>query len=133
MPARVLIGVLALAACAWFVMGIVQSRAQNELVGLINAHPKMTAAEIAHGRRLLGQARTLNPDRDLDLLEAELYQRAGDPAAATKVLLGTVRAQPRDVDAWHLLSFAAVTVDPALTVLASRKVRELVPPAPPAG
>lgn len=127
---RGLAAALALVTCAWFAVGIRQSHAQESLVTLIRTHGSLAPAQAAHARHLIDEASSLNPDRDIDLLRAEVLQRTGDEAAATRLLEATVRAQPRDVDAWHLLSFTAFTVDRPLADRAKQRVNELVPPVP---
>jgi hypothetical protein len=125
-------GLLALAfvLTAWFTVGFVQARgtdAAGRLVGRLSA---LSPAESRRAAGLLATAGTLNPDRQVDILRAELALHHRADREAARILQSVVRDEPDNVAAWHLLGSALRTIDPAAARAADARVRFLVPPVP---
>ena len=132
LASRLALATLALVACAWFGLGISQTRDQTRATTLLDQRGTPTAMLTSQILHLLDGAATLNPDRRIDLLRAQAEVRAGDPERATRTMERVVRDEPLNVDAWIVLGFAAGSRDPALARLARARERELAPPARPA-
>ncbi len=128
--ARLAIAALAVAACAWFVIGVIQSDNESRATAAINGGGTPTPAQTAQIEHWLDSAGTLNPDRNIDLLRAQAEVRAGQSAKALALMKRVVRDEPRNADAWIVFGFAAQSQSPALARLAHAEVLKLAPPVP---
>jgi predicted Zn-dependent protease len=128
--ARLAIAALAVAACAWFVIGVIQSDNESRANAAINGGGTPTLAQTAQIEHWLDSARTLNPDRNIDLLRAQAEVRAGQSAKALALMKRVVRDEPRSADAWIVFGFAAQSQSPALARHAHAEVLKLAPPVP---
>jgi predicted Zn-dependent protease len=99
LPARVAVIAVALAAVAWFGLGIHQS-ADLSAATSIASRPHPSAAQARHANALLDSAGTLNPDRTVDITRAQLALARGDDAQARSILERVVRAEPQNLTAW---------------------------------
>jgi predicted Zn-dependent protease len=124
MIVRLLLIAVALTAGAWLAVQERAARADDALTRLIFENK----ARSPEAERLLDRARTLNPDRRPDLLEAVMRGRRGDLRGAVAILERVTRAEPENVEAWASLASAAARVDPALARRARARVRALSPP-----
>jgi predicted Zn-dependent protease len=122
---------LALAAAGWLAVQERTARAETELSRIaFDTRTPLTPRRVARADALLAAARRLNPDRRPDLIEAFLLNRRGRQGDAVALLRGTVRDEPRSLEAWALLARSADTVDPELAARARSRARELAPPVP---
>lgn len=128
--ARFAIAALAVAACAWFVIGVVQSNNESRATTLINGGGTPTPAQTSQIEHWLDTAATLNPDRNIDLLRAQAEVRAGQSAKALVLMKRVVADEPRNADAWIVFGFAAQPQSPALARMAHAEVLKLAPPVP---
>jgi predicted Zn-dependent protease len=128
--ARFAIAALAVVACAWFVIGVIQSDNQSRATALINGGGTPTHAQTSQIEHWLDRAGTLNPDRNIDLLRAQAEVRADQSARALVLMKRVVRAEPSNADAWVVFGFAAQSQSPALARLAHAEVLKLAPPVP---
>jgi hypothetical protein len=119
---------LAVVACAWFAVGIVQTRDQTQAETLLHRFATPTPATTANIMSLLGSAGILNPDRNIALDRSQAQTRAGRPQAGVATAESVVSAEPQNVTAWLVLGFAAGRVDPGLAGRARAKVMQLAPP-----
>ncbi len=126
---RVVGALIALVLCAWFGLGVVQSRDTDRAAAVAGQTAPLTATDVHRARTLLSTAGTLNPDRQVDLLRAQLDVRRGELGPARTILFGVVRSEPMNVDAWAGLALASAG-DPSLFRLAVFKVRALAPVVP---
>src|SRR5947209_3982576 len=80
-----LLGVAAI-ACAWFALGALQVHAQSRANALLpqNANVSPSVARVISHQ--LDRAGTLNPDRSVDILRAEVYIHAGNRPAAERLV-----------------------------------------------
>ena len=92
--ARLAIAALAVAACAWFVIGAIQSHNESRATALINGGGTPTPAQTAQIGHWLDTAATLNPDRNIDLLRAQAEVRAGQSARALVLMKRVVGDEP---------------------------------------
>ena len=129
---RVALAAVAVVACAWFALGIRQSRDLERADALVHQSGTPTKGQTSEILRLLHRASLLNPDRNVDLLRAQAEVRAGDAATAERQTKRVVRDEPMNVDAWIVLGFATQQRDPAVARLATAREQELAPPVPPA-
>ena len=127
---RVLGVVLALAGCAWFVIGIRQAHDTAAAGAIVSGPLPLTAAQAAHARSLLHTAGQLNPDTQVDLLRAQLDRQRGDGAAARATIRKVLRDEPRNVRAWFALARSEGS-DPRMFLLALGHIRALMPRVPP--
>jgi hypothetical protein len=129
---RLAVLAVAMVACAWFILGVVQSHDETRATAFIDESGTPSAALTAKILGLLDGAGTLNPDDDIAILRAQAQTQAGDSAAAVRTAEGVARDEPQNIDGWVVLGFAARSVDPGLASLAREKELELAPPVPPA-
>jgi cytochrome c-type biogenesis protein CcmH/NrfG len=129
MPAvRLAVLGLAVAACAWFALGVVQSHDQTKAETLLNQAGNAAPATTARIMSLLKTAGTLNPDRTIALDRSQAQTRAGNPRAGVATAQTVVHSEPQNIDGWIVLGFAARRVDPALARLALARELQLAPP-----
>ena len=125
MAARAALLVVAVAVLGWLAVSIGSSQAQDELIRLgfrIGLPPDRERV-----RELADRARTLSPDRRVDLAEGVALQRADDIEGAVRAFQRAADAEPESVEAWALLARVA---EPRVAAEARRHVRELAPPVP---
>jgi hypothetical protein len=72
----------------------------------------------------------LNPDREVDVLRAQLERDQGNLGGARAILDRVVLKEPDNLDAWIWLARSSVG-DPKDFYTAAYRVRQLVPPVPP--
>jgi hypothetical protein len=101
--ARVALGVLAVVVIGWLAVGL-RSAVPETRAKQVLAHQPVTPADRAHARRLLRDARTLNPDTRPRVAEGALLMISGQPRRAAGVLREVVRAEPANARAWALLT-----------------------------
>jgi predicted Zn-dependent protease len=122
---------LALLAAGWLAVQERVARAETELSRIaFDTRAPLTPERVARADELLETARRLNPDRRPDLIEAFLLNRRDRQREAMTLLRGTVRDEPRSLEAWALLAQAADAVDPQLAAAARARARELAPRVP---
>lgn len=131
-PARVVALLVALVACAWFALGVRQTRDTQRAAAILARPGTLTTAQAAQVATLLSHAGTLNPDRQVQLLRAELVLREGHPPAARAIVLGVLSSEPQNIDAWAALARSS-RGDPQTFRLALRRARALAPVVPPPG
>jgi predicted Zn-dependent protease len=125
---------LALAACAWFALGIRQSSDLNHATAIVSGltgQIKLSPAQARSANSLLSSAGVLNPDLQVDVLRARVALLTDDRASAKRILLSVVRREPMNLDAWYGLATSATdgaTVSRALARLAQLEPK--VRPAP---
>jgi predicted Zn-dependent protease len=108
---RVSLVVVAVAACAWFGLGIVQSIDTTRATAIVSSPAPLTAHQAAHARSLLDSAGTLNPDKTVAILRGELASRLGQNARAIAILEGVTANEPLNADAWLTLAQVALHHD----------------------
>lgn len=97
--ARVLVGLVAAAAVAWFALLAVQSHATDAATALTGrAH--LSAAEARHAGSLLDTAAILYPGQEVTLLRAKVAFAAGQVTRARRLAADAVRAEPGNPEAW---------------------------------
>jgi len=119
---------LAVAAAAWFALGVRAAHDQDAVSALVNSHTSLTAAQANAAEVKIGDAQTLNPDESLLALHAQIEFNAGHAATAERLAKTLVRRAPRDVDSWVTLAVLTRRGDPAANALAIAKVHQLAPP-----
>jgi hypothetical protein len=121
---------LAVVACAWFAVGVIQSHDQTEAEALLQRVGTPTPATTASIMSLLSTAGTVNPDRNIELDRSQAQSRAGQAQAGVATAERVATAEPQNVNAWLVLGFAAGRVEPGLARRARAKVMQLAPPVP---
>jgi predicted Zn-dependent protease len=125
--ARVLLAVLAVAACAWFALGAEQARDTGQAKALLSSSTQVSPATATRVRSLLSSASTLNPDSTVDLLRAQLATAQSHPRKALRIVESVVAREPDNADAWVALARVALNRDPAAVERAIRNIARLVP------
>lgn len=110
---------LAVAASAFFALSVRQATSAASARSRLDA-----GAPAQRTRTLLDHAGTLNPDRGIDILRARLALQTRDDATARRLLLGVVRAEPANAEAWTVIALAF----PGLEARAQAALRRLEPP-----
>jgi thioredoxin-like negative regulator of GroEL len=101
---RIAVLVAALIVAAWFVLGARQAREIADVTSLIRNANTISPAQAAAASTHLDSAATLNPDRTVVMLRAELDASDNHVARAESELNGVVAAEPDNLDAWFLLA-----------------------------
>ena len=99
LAARAALTAFAVAACAWFALGAHQAREVSAAANLISS-PPLSHSQVQQAASRLRSAATLNPDRTVDLLRAQLYADQRRYADARTVLEGVVHSEPENLQAW---------------------------------
>lgn len=123
---RIVAAAVAAVACAWFVLGARQAHDLDRATAFIDSHRSATPQQVRQVGSLLGGAATLNPDRTPEILRGQLALIAGHPAQAQRILLGVVRREPENLEAWFQVGVASAH-NPALANLALRRISQLDP------
>jgi predicted Zn-dependent protease len=123
---RALAALFAVLVCVWFAVGVRQARDVDHATALLSAGPHISQAKAADAASLLRGAGQLNPDRQVDVLRAQLASERGDKPAAERILRDVVSAEPMNATAWVALARSAT--DGATLRLAFRRLAQLVPP-----
>ncbi|HEX3688723.1 MAG TPA: hypothetical protein VHV28_03475 [Solirubrobacteraceae bacterium] len=95
-PALLLVAV---AACAWFVLGARQSHAVDQATNVVEATAP-TPGQLRAAAADLRSASFMNPDRTLDILQARVAIRQQRLAQARRILSAVTRAEPQNLEAW---------------------------------
>jgi hypothetical protein len=129
---RAAVAAFALVACAWFALGARQAHELSAATAIVTGGPTLTAAQARHADSLLSSAATLNPDRQVDVLRAQVALEQGDPGRARSILTPVVRQEPDNLSAWVQYARASAR-DPVAFFVAEIAIRRLVRGFPPGG
>jgi predicted Zn-dependent protease len=130
--ARALLLAAALAAAAWFGLGLHSARLESRASAIAQVPPQLLAEAQVHTALADFQgARANNPDTRPIVLEAGLLARRGRGQEAIALLLPVVQREPENLTAWVLISLAAQPGS-ALAERAAARARALNPPVAPA-
>lgn len=123
--------ILAVVVCAWFALGIRQTRDTARATAIIASAASAngpSAAQASQERSLLRAAGTLNPDKQLDVLRGQLALLRNDNRGAARILQGVVAQEPLNVEAWVYLARAAFKVNRHEFGIAAQRIAQLDPP-----
>jgi predicted Zn-dependent protease len=123
--------ILAVVVCAWFALGIRQTRDTARATAIIASAASAngpSAAQASHVRSLLKAAGTLNPDKQLGVLRGQLALLQGNNRSAARILEGVVAQEPLNVEAWVYLARAAFNVNRHEFGIAAQRIAQLDPP-----
>jgi predicted Zn-dependent protease len=118
---------LALAAAAWFAIGVRQAHDLGHATSIVSGG-RLSASQARRASDLLHSASFLNPDRQVDVLRARVYLGRGNEPEARTLLRRVVAAEPEYLDAWIWLAHASVG-DLKDFYAAAFRVTQLVRPA----
>jgi predicted Zn-dependent protease len=104
---RSLLLLLAVAASAWFVLGVREARDTARATALVTGEAPLRPAQAQRARSLLDSAGTLNPDLTVAVTRGVLELDQNQNAAAERTLESVTRREPLNLDAWVQLAFAA--------------------------
>lgn len=127
--ARVLVLGLAVAGGAWYAIGTRQAHAVDQATGIVSQDGRLTATQARHASSILSSAKFLNPDRQVDVLRAQVDAGRGDLPAARRILKQVVKAEPDNLGAWLALARASVG-DLRDFYAAAFAIHHLIPPVP---
>jgi len=105
--ARASVLVVAVIACAWFVVGIRQAHDTAAATSIITSQSALSAGQVAHARSLLSAAGSLNPDSQVEVLSGRLAYVENDRPSAVSSFERVLRREPSNVHVWLLLAEAA--------------------------
>jgi hypothetical protein len=125
---RALLITVALAACAWYALGVRSSHDEDKVGSLIGLATSISQSQARADDRMLDDAEVLNPDQYLELLRAEVALHAGNRARALAIAKRVVSREPQNPEDWLALEVISAHIDPALFRLAQERVTQLVPP-----
>jgi predicted Zn-dependent protease len=122
---RVVLLILAIVACAWYVLAIRQAHDTAAATALLTRGTPLKAAEAARADGLLRAASELNPDQQVAILRAQVAYDRGDRPRAERLLAPVVRDEPENAVAWLWVARAAP--DAATFTRALARIGYLVP------
>jgi hypothetical protein len=125
---RVSLIVAALAACAWFALGIRSSHDADRVSALLSSASSIPAFQARADYSTLDDAEVLNPDQSLELLRSEVALHSGQHSYALAVATRIVAREPSNPNGWLALEVVSDKFAPALNRLAQLKLAQLVPP-----
>jgi predicted Zn-dependent protease len=96
----------AVAACAWFALGVRQAHDINAATAITSRSP-LPAIQVKHANSLLDDAATLNPDQQVNVLRAELAVDQGRYVRARQILRQVVRREVNNLQAWLVMKSAS--------------------------
>ncbi len=117
---------IALAACAWFALGVRAVHDENAATSLLDQHISLTPGQARTARDEIAAAETLNPDGALEILRAQVEFHSGNVSSAVAIAKREVRREPQNVEAWFVLELISRRIDPATNRLAQARVSQLV-------
>lgn len=122
---RIVLGLLAAGAIAWFGLLAIQSHATGAATALAGrAH--LSAAAAAHADSLLDTAAILYPGQEVTVLRAKTAFAAGQVASARRLARAATRSEPGNPQAW--LELTHVSAGTPELAPAFRHLVSLVPP-----
>lgn len=92
--------IVALAASAWFVIGIRQARDIATASSIVEAGQSAGRSELAAAAEMLHSAAFLNPDQEVNILRGRLAIARGQLSRARQILGTVVREEPLNLEAW---------------------------------
>lgn len=101
---RMLVLVVAIAAGAWFAVGIRQAHDTASASTIVSSTHRLSEAQGKHVASLLNAAGFLNPDTEVDLLRAQLAADRGERELAERIATSVVHKEPLNVEAWQSLA-----------------------------
>jgi predicted Zn-dependent protease len=122
--------VVALAACAWYALGIRQTHETNRATAIVSASTPLSAEQVREASSLLGSANVLNPDSTPDVLRAQLERDQGQLSQARATLERVLAREPENIVAWLWLAKSS-TGNPKAGIGALLQIRRLMPAVPP--
>jgi hypothetical protein len=122
--------VAGIAVCAWFAVGIRQAHDTAAASAILSGGSRLSPAGAARASSLLDGAALLSPDRQVGLLRAELAAERGQRALAQRLALRVAHAEPRNSQAWLLLSSIGTPYEAAVAVQRLAKIAPTVRSTP---
>jgi predicted Zn-dependent protease len=99
---------VAIAACAWFVVGIRQAHEIDSATAIVMQGRSAGPAQLAKAGRLLASAGFFNPDREVDILRGRLEIAQSHSQRAVRILQGVTHSEPLDLEGWIWLAGASL-------------------------
>jgi predicted Zn-dependent protease len=121
-----LLAVAALVVASWFALGVLQAHNLDRASTILAGPGPLSAAAKRDVASELATAGTLNPDREVDLLRAELAVARSERGEAVRILEQVTHSEPDYATAW--LALASTADNAAISGRALRQIARLVPP-----
>ena len=90
---------VAVAACAWFVVGARQAHDVDQATNVVAAG-NPTARQLNAAAAQLRAAAFMNPDRTVDILQARVAILQHQLPRARRILTAVTRTEPQNLEAW---------------------------------
>ena len=90
---------VAVVACAWFVLGARQAHEVDQATNVVTASSP-TAAQLRAAAGQLHSAAFLNPDRTVDILQARVAILQHRLPQARRILTAVTRDEPQNLEGW---------------------------------
>jgi hypothetical protein len=97
----------AVAASAWFVLGVRQARDIGAATAIVSGGSHLSTAQARRANSLLSDAGTLNPDTQVDLLRAQVALGRDERREALKIIRRVNAREPDNIQGWLWLEHAA--------------------------
>ena len=127
---RVLAVAVALVVAAWFAVGVRQAASVDAAQAEIGKLPDPTPDRLQRIERRLDRAEWLDVGQAVEIVRARAVLQQLDLPRGRRLLLRVLAAEPENVEAWALLSFATLDDAPRLHERALAALRRLSPPVP---
>jgi predicted Zn-dependent protease len=122
---------VALAACAWYALGIRETHETDRATAIVSASTPLSAEQVREASSLLSSAKVLNPDTAPDVLRGQLERDQGRFAQARATLERVIAREPDNAVAWLWLAKSSPGM-PKTAIGALLHISRLVPAVPPA-
>lgn len=104
---RVALLLVAIVACAWFVLGVRQAHEIAGATAIVSSAAHLSASQAARADSLLSDAGTLNPDTQVQLLRAQVALERGNRGRALALVRRVNSLEPDNIAGWLALERAA--------------------------
>jgi hypothetical protein len=92
--------IVALAACAWFAVGIRQAQGVARATSIAEAGGAARPGQLAAAASDLRAAAFLNPDQEVNILRGRVAILRGNLRRAREILGTVTRSEPMNLEAW---------------------------------
>lgn len=104
---RAVMSVVALACCAWYLLGIRQANDVAAATAIVSRQTPPGEAQARRATSLLDAASTLDPDQQVNVLRAELAIDEGQDDRARQILHAVIHREVDNLQAWLVYARAS--------------------------
>ncbi len=128
---RLAILLIAVVACAWYILQIRELSERDRITAFVNQHTKISEAQAKAADATLDDAQFLNPDQAVSSLRSVVATRVGDRSRALAIAEAIARREPLNYGTWEFVAYLLEGTHSPMLRLAKAHIRMLVPSVPP--